>query len=79
MMNEMTEQDRRLYKMKLHERISLDNKNTVLRVPGGWIYYGHIEVPEEDDQLLTSTVVFVPFNSEFKSNFEFVGRKISSG
>jgi hypothetical protein len=78
MMNEMTEQEKRLYMMKLHEKISLDNNNTVLRIPGGWIYYNHIDAPGENSQLLASTAVFVPHNNEFKSNFEFVGRKMSS-
>ena len=78
MMNEMAEQDNRLYMMKLHESIRLDNNNTVLRVPGGWIYYNHTETQGENDQLLAPTVVFVPFNNEFKTNFGFVGRKVSS-
>ncbi len=77
-MIEMAEQENRLYMMKLHDRIGLDDNNTVLRVPGGWIYYNHIKVTEEDDQLLTSTAIFVPLNNEFKTNFEFVGRKMSS-
>lgn len=78
MMSEMTGQEGRLYLMKLHEKISLDNNNTVLRVPGGWIYYNYIDAPRENSQLLTSTAVFVPFNNEFKVNVEFVGRKMSS-
>ena len=79
MMKEMTEQEKRLYLMKLHEKISLYNNNTVLRVPGGWIYYNHIDTPRENSQLLASIAVFVPFNNEFKVNVEFVGRKMSSG
>ena len=75
MMNEMTGHEGRLYLMKLHEKINLDNNNTVLRIPGGWIYYNHIDAPGENSQLLASTAVFVPFNSEFKVNMEFVGRK----
>ncbi len=79
MMSEMTEQEKRLYLMKLHEKIRLDNNNTVLRIPGGWIYYNHIDELRENSKLLASTAVFVPFNNEFKVNVEFVGRKISSG
>jgi hypothetical protein len=78
MMSEMTEQEKQFYTMKLHEKISLDNNNTVLRIPGGWIYYNHIDAPGENSQLLASTAVFVPFNNEFKVNVEFVGRKMSS-
>jgi hypothetical protein len=77
MMIEMTELEKRFYMMKLHEKISLDNKYTVLRVPGGWIYYKHIETPGENIQRLASTSVFVPFNNEFNENVEFVGRKMS--
>ncbi|MFH1882117.1 MAG: hypothetical protein ABIL62_05330 [Planctomycetota bacterium] len=75
MMTEMTELEKRFYMMKLHEKISLDNKYTVLRVPGGWIYYNHIETTGENIQQLASTSVFVPFNNEFNVNVEFVGRK----
>lgn len=78
MMSEMAEREKRLYTMKLHERISLDNKNTVLRVPGGWIYYNHIETPAENGLPLSSTAVFVPFNNEFKVNVKFVGRRMPS-
>ncbi len=78
MMSEMAEQKEQLYMMKLHEKIGLDNKYTVLRVPGGWIYYNHIDAPEENSQLLTSTAVFVPLNNEFRVNVGFVGRKMSS-
>jgi hypothetical protein len=75
MMTEITEQEKQFYMMKLHEKISLDNNNTVLRVPGGWIYYNHIETTGENIQQLASTAVFVPLNNEFNVNVEFVGRK----
>ncbi len=74
-MTEMTELEKRFYRMKLHEKITLDNNNTVLRVPGGWIYYNHIETTGENIQQLASTAVFVPLNNEFNVNVEFVGRK----
>ncbi len=74
-MTEMIEQEKQLYMIKLHEKISLDNKYTVLRVPGGWIYYNHIETTGENIQQLASTAVFVPLNNEFNVNVEFVGRK----
>ena len=74
----MAELEKRFYMMKLHEKISLDNNHTVLRVPGGWIYYNHIEASGENSQLLASTSVFVLLNNEFNVNVEFVGRKMSS-
>ncbi len=77
-MSKMAKQEDRLYMLKLHESISLNDKYTVLRVPGGWIYYDRIGKPEENDRLLTPTAVFVPLNNEFKVNVGFVGRKMSS-
>lgn len=74
----MAERENPLYMMKLHESISLDDTNMVLRVPGGWIYHNGIKAPGRDEQLLASTVVFVPFNNEFQGNVGFVGRKMSS-
>ncbi len=74
----MTKQEGRLYMLKLHESISLDDKYTVLRVPGGWIYYDRIGKPEENDRLLTPNAVFVPLDNEFKVNTQFVGRKMPS-
>jgi hypothetical protein len=51
-----------LYDMKLHEFVKIDNKLTVMRVPGGWIYnrFGW----DDGDVLRTST--FVPLNNEFQ-------------
>ena len=77
-MSEMAKQEDRLYMLKLHESISLDDKYTILRVPGGWIYYARIGKSEENDRLLTPNAVFVPFDNEFKANVQFVGRKMSS-
>lgn len=77
-MSEMAKKEDRLYMLKLHESISMDDKYTVLRVPGGWIYYDRIGKSEENGKLLTSTAVFVPLDNEFKVNVQFVGRKMSS-
>ncbi len=77
-MSEMVKQEDRLYMLKLHESISLGDKYTVLRVPGGWIYYDRIGKPEKNDRLLTPNAVFVPLDNEFKVNAQFIGRKISS-
>ena len=43
--------------MKLHEKISINNM-TVLRVPGGWIYYTRYA----DNGNIG---VFVPYNDKF--------------
>ena len=77
-MRETAERENQLYMMKLHESISLDDTNMVLRVPGGWIYHNGIKAPGGRERLLASTVVFVPFNSEFQANAGFVGRRMSS-
>lgn len=79
MMEEMIKRENRLYMMKLHESIRLGAQKTILRVPGGWIYYDDIKAPGEKECSLTSSVVFVPFDNEFKVNHGFVGRKMSSG
>ncbi len=77
-MHETAERENPLYMMKLHESINLNDTNMVLRVPGGWIYHNGIKAPGGNEQLLASTVVFVPFNNEFQENVGFVGRKMSS-
>jgi len=48
-----------IYKMELHEWITIEN-TFIVRVPGGWIYQ------------FTNNSVFVPFNKEFeqKENIE---------
>jgi len=76
-MDETTEKENRLYTMKLHESIRLDDKRNVLRVPGGWIYYEHIGARQRNEQTLVSSVVFVPFDNEFKIHRGFVGRRMS--
>ncbi len=43
-----------IYKMKLHQDIKLDDEYNILRVAGGWIYYGSFGQ------------TFVPFNNEFQ-------------
>jgi hypothetical protein len=79
MMEGTIKRESRLYTMKLHESIRLGAQKTVLRVPGGWIYYDYIKAPGEKECFLTSSVVFVPFDNEFKVNHGFIGRKMSSG
>ena len=77
-MSEMAERKEQLYMMKLHERISLDDKHTVLRVPGGWVYYNCIYTPGDNSQPLTPAGVFVPLSNEFQINAQFIGRKTPS-
>jgi hypothetical protein len=33
-----------IYAMDLHEEIELDKYNTILRVPGGWIYRRRMDI-----------------------------------
>lgn len=56
----------RLYEMKLHEVIKIDDKISAMRVPGGWVYnrFGW------DDESVLRTSVFVPFDNEFQVNKE---------
>jgi hypothetical protein len=47
-----------IYKMKLHDKIILDNARLIMRVPGGWIYgFGNEK---------GTTDVFVPWDNEFQ-------------
>jgi len=39
------------YEMKLHEHRAIDANNSILRVPGGWVY----------------NETFVPWNNEFQT------------
>ena len=52
-----------IYKMKLHDEITIDTYNQVQRVPGGWIYKTECKCAE-DGWMISS--VFVPYNVEFK-------------
>jgi hypothetical protein len=45
--------EKELYKMDLHQIRTIRSNMRVIRVPGGWIYYG------------SDAGVFVPFNNEF--------------
>ncbi len=51
-----------LYDMKLHEEVSTNDQNRIVRVPGGWIYYFDNEQIGGHWQ---TTSTFVPFHSEF--------------
>lgn len=49
-----------IFKMELHETLSINGTFTIMRVPGGWIYYSHnmlIDSPEHG--------VFVPEISKY--------------
>jgi len=48
-----------IYKLKLHEQISIDTNLFVTRVPGGWLY------SDRAGENLFNTV-FVPFHNEFQ-------------
>jgi hypothetical protein len=46
-----------LYEMKLNQINRIDDNWDVIRVPGGWIYWGGNSQAQVSD--------FVPFNNEF--------------
>ena len=50
------------YEMKLHEHRAIDANNSVLRVPGGWVYTTFIEGYPGDYR---EQSFFVPFDNEF--------------
>ncbi len=56
----------KLYELKLHETLSLEDRSLIRRVPGGWIYIEFVEsiVAAGEGHFLSP--VFVPFNNEFK-------------
>jgi hypothetical protein len=54
-----------IYAMELHEEIELDKYNTILRVPGGWIYRNWTYSDRSDWQGHSS---FVPYDNEFQDN-----------
>jgi len=53
--------EEKLYDLRLHDQ--LDNERlTIMRVPGGWIYI----FPYEANGSVAIETTFVPFNQEFK-------------
>jgi hypothetical protein len=51
----MSDKERRIYELKLHETIMFGVGFAVKRVPGGWIYFN----------TTSDWGVFVPLNNEF--------------
>jgi len=56
-------EEKTIYDLDLHEFLSIDNANCIMRVPGGWIYLSLV-LPSEG----SSFGVFVPFNNEFMAD-----------
>lgn len=52
-MDKWTESFKKMYDMKLGERLALTNNHMIIRVPGGWIYSS------------MQGEVFIPFDTEF--------------
>ena len=48
----------KLYEMKLHRMLEINETMVVTRVPGGWLYNSYTEH--------TESLAFVPYNDEFK-------------
>ena len=56
-----------IYNLKLHQCLELDDPhlyNTILRVPGGWVYRSF------DKSCSMMTSCFVPLNNEFQEDKE---------
>lgn len=54
--------NKKIYGLQLHEEISLSTCTSVMRVPGGWIYTTDYMT---DDNHLSISTTFVPYNEEF--------------
>ena len=50
--------EKTIYDLKLHEIMTINNGQLIMRVPGGWIY-------KIDDKY-----IFVPYNNEFSNKRE---------
>lgn len=56
-------QEINIYDLDIHEEAQLDRYNSVVRVPGGWIYKSFIGT--EQDVFKPIGMVFVPYNNEY--------------
>ena len=57
----------KLYELKLHETLSLEDHSLIRRVPGGWLYVEFVESIAAGEGHFLSPA-FVPFNDEFKQS-----------
>jgi hypothetical protein len=53
-----------IYDLGLHDEIQIDRYNTIMRVPGGWIYKSFIGT--ESGNFNAVGMIFVPTNDEFE-------------
>jgi len=53
-----------IYDLELHDEIQIDRYNTVMRVPGGWVYKSFTGT--EGVNFKAVGMVFVPTNNEFE-------------
>lgn len=56
----MSQENKTIYDLKLHEMIEINTHLEITRVPGGWMYT-YIDLSLEN-----SRGVFVPYNDEFE-------------
>lgn len=52
-----------LYSMELFDKIRIDPRRTIIRVPGGWVMESFINFEQAGPQRIASS--FIPFNNEF--------------
>ena len=60
-----------IYELKLHEGMVINDRDFVMRVPGGWLY----TVSASDT---SSVSVYVPFDNEFMQTSESMESKPSA-
>jgi hypothetical protein len=59
-----------IYNMNIHEQLILDKRNTVARVPGGWIYKAFSGQEANQDFLRPIGCCFVPYSEEFEAYYK---------
>ena len=59
----MSENNKLIYDLDLHEIMGINDYVEVMRVPGGWLY---MTFSNQND--VTNTCVFVSYNNEFQGD-----------
>jgi hypothetical protein len=66
-----------VYNLKIHEEIIVDNRNSVLRVPGGWIYKSFSGRESTSDPIQPIGMVYVPYDDEFLNQYNILAEQES--
>jgi len=61
----VSENSKCIHQLELHEDMKVDEFTQVTRVPGGWLYHVLHLNDNHQQQMITGTTTFVPFNNEF--------------